>query len=104
MVLVVILLTTMLASVAALVMRTGFSSSTATSGRLGKTGPGGGGAGNATTVKLLVALRCCALTAQGLKSVATVANRFVLGNCPAPGTQVMMPFESIAAFAGAPNN
>jgi len=59
-----------------------------------------GRAGVTTTVKALVALRCWALTAQGLKSVTRVTNRLVLGTWVGTGVQEMMPLASMVALVG----
>src|SRR5438067_673861 len=52
------------------------------------------------TEKEFVAVRCCALIANGLESVTTVVNRFVLGAWLPRGVQLIMPFASTAAFVG----
>src|SRR5581483_3297694 len=52
------------------------------------------------TVKLLVALKCCELTALVFVSVTTVVNTLVLGTWPVTGVHVITPLASIAALVG----
>ena len=53
-----------------------------------------------TTLKVLVALKCCALIAAGLSSVTIVVRVKVLSLCAGLAVQVMTPLVSMLAPAG----